>query len=369
MARKSRSRRFARAALALAALAAVLLLAARFRAAGLPDAKIPVLLWGAVADDPGDDPATTAKPLFIDQVSDLWNGGFETPSPLRLRLYADWGRPLPASPVLLRFGEARASLVEPDGVEAILEGAGFTAFVDLPCEDVEAGAPGLLSWDDVRAAAKRGTLRFAPCVSARPDAKLSLEQAAALFRERVGSRPAAVSGPAPAAGAPIRFHGGEGVGHWCGGRGEKHSRCIAGALPSIRVLGGRHAFAVELRQDATDPAFFGTISLSHPSGANPPPDGKPLVLLVYQKDDPMPLVDETLAEEREDGSLRPVDPDETVEAPVPAAPRFPLEVCVYDDTRTVLYFRRRLFRNEAVRDPSWRPPVLDPDERLDIEPL
>ena len=361
-------RRLARALLALAALVLALAAAARFRAAGLPDARIPVLLWGAVAEDPGDDPATTAKSLFIDQVSDLWNGGFETPSPSRLRLYADWGWPLPEAPVLLRIGEARADLVETNGVEDILAGAGFTAFVDLPCEDVEAGTPGLLSWDDVRAAAKRGTLRFAPCESARTNAALSLEQAVDLFRERVGTRPAAVSGPNPSGGAPILFYDGEGVGHWCGGRG-KHARCIAGALPSIHVLGGRHAFAVELRQDAVDPAMFGTIAVSHPSGANPPPDGRPLVLLAYQKGDPEPVIDETLAEEREDGSLRPADPDETVEAPVPAAPRFPLEVDVYDETRTILYFRRTLFKNDVKRDRSWRPPVLDPSERIEIEPL
>ena len=361
-------RRLVRALLALAALVLALAAAARLRAAGLPDAKIPVLLWRTVADDPGDNPATTAKSLFIEQVSDLWNGGFETPSPFRLRLYADWGWPLPDAPVLLRIGEPRADLLEKDGVEDILAGADFTAFVDLPCEDIEAGLPGLLSWDDVRAAAKRGILRFAPCESARTNATLSLEQAVGLFRERVGVRPAAVSGPNPSAGAPILFYGGEGVGHWCGGRG-KHERCIRGALPSIPVLGGRHAFALELRQDAVDPALFGTIAISHPTGANPPPGGKPLVLLVYQKGDPMPIVDETLGEEREDGSLRPADPDETVEAPIPASPRFPLEVCVYDDTRTILYFRRTLFRNEAKRDPSWRPPVLDPEERLEIEPL
>ena len=361
-------RRLVRALLALAALVLVLAVAARWRAAGLPDAKVPVLLWGAVADDPGDDPATTSKALFIEQVSDLWNGGFETPSPFRLQAYADWGWPLPDAPVLLRFGAPLASLVEKDGAEDILAGADFTAFVDLPCEDVEAGAPGLLSWDEVRAAAKRGVLRFAPCESARTNAALSLEQAIALYRERVGGRPAAVSGLNPSGGASILFYAGEGIGHWCTGRG-KHERCIQGALPSIPVLGGRHAFALELRQDAVDPAFFGTIAISHPSGANPPPGGKPLVLLVYQKGDPMPIVDETLAEEREDGSLRPADPDETVEAPLPASPRFPLEVCVYDDTRTILYFRRTFFRNEVKRDPSWRPPVLDPDERLEIEPL
>ena len=72
-------RRLVRALLALAALVLALAAAARFRAAGLPDAKIPVLLWRTVADDPGDNPATTAKSLFIEQVSDLWNGGFETP--------------------------------------------------------------------------------------------------------------------------------------------------------------------------------------------------------------------------------------------------------------------------------------------------
>ena len=135
------------------------------------------------------------------------------------------------------------------------------------------------------------------------------------------------------------------------------------------VLGGLHAFSVELRQDATDPAFFGTLALSHPSGSNPPPEGRPLVLLVYQKGDPMPIVDENLAIEEADGRLRPAAPDETVRIAIPAAPRFPLEACVYDDTRTVLYFRRTFFRNEAKRDPSWRPPVLTPDERLEIEPL
>ena len=360
-------RRLVRALLALAVLVLALAAAARFRAAGLPDATIPVLLWGAVAEDPGEDPATTAKSLFIDQVSDLWNGGFETPSPFRLGLYADWGWPLPEAPVLLRIGEARADLVEPDGVEAILEGAGFTAFVALPCEDVEAGAPGLLSWDDVRAAAKRGTLRFAPCASARDGAKLAAEDAVALYRERVGRRPDAVSlrdGDSTAALHSVDFGFRDAPGRADFG-GGLHAR-IFGRTP---VLGGRHAFALELRQDATDPAFFGTLAISHPSGANPPPDGSPLVLLAWQKDDPVPVVDEPLAKADADGRLRPVAPDETFKAPVPAAPKFPLEVCVYDDSRTVLYFRRTLYRNEAKRDPSWRPPVLDPEERLEIDPL
>ena len=307
-----------------------------------------MLLWGAVADDPGDDPATTAKPLFVDQVSDLWNGGFETVPPARLRQYSTWGRPLPDAPVLLRFARPLASLVEKDGVEDILAGAGFEAFVDLPSEDVEAGLPGLLSWEEVRAAAKRGILRFAPCLSARTNATLSLEQAVALFRERTGLRIDAVSfrdgDPmvAPSKlGATFGLLDAPGSAGW-GGRS-------ADVFLRTAVLGGLHAFSAELRQDATDPAFFGTLALSHPSGSNPPPEGRPLVLLVYQKG--------------------PAAPDETVRIAIPAAPRFPLEACVYDDTRTVLYFRRTFFRNEAKRDPSWRPPVLTPDERLEIEPL
>lgn len=366
MARKPLSRRFAFAAITAAVLAAALLLAAKRRAARLPAVETPVLLWAAVAPEP-DDPATVAKDAFIDQVSDLWNGGFETPSPFRLLLYAGWGWPLPDAPVMLRLGEARADLVEPDGVEAILAGAGFTAFVDLPCEDVEAGAPGLLSWDDVRAAAKRGTLRFAPCASARDGAKLSVDDAVALYRERVGRRPDAASlrdcDPAAApASVDFCFRDVPGRAGWVFGL---HPR-LFGSTP---VLGGRHAFAVELRQDATDPAFFGSLAISHPSGENPPPDGAPLVLLAWQKDDPVPVVDEPLAKADADGRLRPLAPDETFAAPVPAAPKFPLEVCVYDDSRTILYFRRTLYKSEAKRDPSWRPPVLDPEERLEIDPL
>ena len=50
----------------------------------------------------------------------------------------------------------------------------------------------------------------------------------------------------------------------------------------------------------------------------------------------MPIVDENLATNDPDGRPRPAAPDETVRIAIPAAPRFPLEVCVYDDTRTVL---------------------------------
>lgn len=362
---RSLRRRSARALLVLAVLLAAAVLAAKWRAARLPGVEMPVLLWTAVAPEP-DDPATVAKDAFIDQVSDLWNGGFETPSPFRLELYADWGWPLPDAPVLLRLGEARADLVGPDGVEAILEGADFTAFVDLPCEDVEAGAPGLLSWDDVRAAVKRGTLRFAPCASARDGAKLSVDDAVALYRERVGRAPDAVflrdGDPAAALDSvDFGFQNVPGRAGW----GGRHAR-LFGCMP---VLGGRHAFALELRQDSVDPALFGTLAVSHPSGSNPPADGRPLVLLAWQKDDPVPVVDAAMGRENADGRLRPLAPDETFEAPVPAKPKFPVEVCVYDDTRTVLYFRRTLYKNEVKRDPSWRPPVLDPDERLEIEPL
>lgn len=362
---RSRRRRLARALLVLAVLAAALLLAAKWRAAQLPAVEMPVLLWTAVAPEP-DDPATVAKDAFIDQVSDLWNGGFETPSPFRLQFYADWGWPLPDAPVLLRLGEARADLVEPDGVEAILEGADFTAFVDLPCEDVEAGAPGLLSWDDVRAAAKRGTLRFAPCASTRDGAKLSPEDAVALYRERVGRAPDAVSlhhGDSTAALNSVDFGFRDVPGR--AGWGGRHARLFG----RTAVLGGRHGFALELRQDSVDPALFGTLAVSHPSGSNPPADGRPLVLLAWQGDDPDPIVDEPLAKTDADGRRVPLAPGETFEAPVPAKPKFPVEICVYDDTRTVLYFRRTLYKNEVKRDPSWRPPVLDPEDRLEIEPL
>ena len=382
MAGRAVSRRFAVAAIAAALVAAALLVAAKIRAARLPAVDLPVVWWNAIADDIPDDPVAVSKNAFLDQVSDLWNGGFETPSPARLRAYADWGRPLPDAPCLLRFGTPLASLVEPDGVEAILAGAGFTAFVDLPCEDVENGKKDihgpLLDWDAIRAAVKRGTLRFAPCVSMRPGATMSLERALALYRERVGRRAdAAVVWPESArkfgrpvgprdeeaaAALPLAFFSATGVASW--GPGPDPGQH---ALPMIPVFGGRQAFALELRQDAVDPAFFGTLAVSHPSGGRSL--ARPLSLFVWQKDDPEPIVDEPLALADADGRLRTLEPDETFEAPVPAAPAFPLEVRVYDETGTVLYFRRELHRNEVKRDPSWRPPVLDPDERLEIEPL
>lgn len=366
-------RRLALALLALALLAGAAAVAARWRASRLPAVEFPVLLWEAVADDPGDDPATTSKTLFIEQISDLWNdpwkGPFETVSPSRLRQYSTWGRPLPDQPVLLRLARPLASLVEKDGVEAILAGAGFEAFVDLPSEDVEAGEPGLLSWDEVRAAAERGTLRFAPCVSARTNATLSLERAVALFRERTGLRVDAVSyrdgdPPVPPSelGATFGLLDAPGGAGW-GGRS-------ADVFGRIAVLGGQHSFALELRQDSVDPALFGTLAISHPTGANPPPGGRPLVLVVLQKDGyDDPLVVEPIAVAGEDGAPRPIGPGETFRAALSAAPRFPLEVRVYDGSMPVLYFRRTLFRNEARRDPSWRPPVLDPKDRLEIEPL
>ena len=373
MAGRSVSRRFAVAAVAAAFLAAALLVAAKIRASRLPAVDLPVVWWNAVADDLPDDPFAVSKNAFLDQVSDLWNGGFETPSPARLRAYADWGRPLPDAPCLLRFGTPLASLVEPDGVEAILAGAGFSAFVDLPCEDVENGGTDvhgpLLDWDAIRAAAERGTLRFAPCVSMRPGATMTLERALALYRERVGRRAdAAVVRPAgsrdaeAAASLPLAFFRDTGVASWAPGPDPGQH-----ALPMLPVYGGRQAFALELRQDSVDPALFGTLAVSHPSGGRSA--DRPLALFVWQKDDPEPIVDEPLALDDAAGRLRALAPDETLEVPVPAAPAFPLEVRVYDETGTILYFRRSLHRNEVKRAPSWRPPVLDPDERLEIEPL
>ncbi|MBQ9726138.1 MAG: hypothetical protein IJV65_01360 [Kiritimatiellae bacterium] len=364
MARKPLSRRFAAAAIAAALLAAALLLAARWRASRLPAPDVPVLLWRNVAAEPAD-PATVATDAFVDQISDLWKGGFETPSARRLRQYASWGRPLPDAPVLLRLGSARADLVQKDGVEAILEGAGFQAFVDLPVEDVETGAPGLLSWDDVRAAAKRGTLRFAPCVSARTNATLSLEGACDLYRERVGRRADAVALRGGAAGSAsadidIAFSDRAPAAGWRGFR-----QPLFGCTP---VLGGRHAFALELRQDATDPAFFGTLAVSHPSGENPPPgENFAIVLFRSGEEEPLAIVDMVAA--GDGGEPRPLAPGETFETPVPAAPPFPLEVRVYDESLMVLYFRRTLFKADVKRDRAWRPPVLDPDERIEIDPL
>ena len=311
--------------LALGVLAAAVLAppAALLRARRLPAVEVPVLRYGRLAVD-APDARTTSLADFFTQLEDLRLGAFESVTPARLRQYVRWGRALPPRPILLAIDEATPALTAaglpelaggfaptrlPGSVEDILRAFDFTAVVvDAPSDDPAAGRIGTA---EAKAAARRGALSF-------------LE------------------------GSGIGLSDAEGVARI--GPGVDLS-----ALPTLRVAGGDHLFAARCSQDSLVPETFGTLRLEHVSG-----EALPLALLVYSSDLFPPFA-------QKDAGVVPAGG--TVELPLAADVKFPIEVVVYDPERLVLRYRQTIPRNDVTRPAGWHAPIAGPEEGVPLDPL
>ena len=323
---------------ALAALLALAVVGAAFalvRARTLPDVEVPILRYPRI-DTTASADRTASTDDFLRQLADLGSGGFEAVTPARLRQYAVWGRPLPPRPVLLTIDEASAALLPrpataapgaaglggPVGtwsVEEMLRDLRCTALVDLP--EGPAALRGRSGDADPRATAQaRGVLRFAPF---RPGAD--------------GRRPR------------FGFSDEEGV-------ARIGPRTDFSALPRLTVPGGEHRFAVEVLQDSVDPAFFGTLRVRYDLG-----EPIRISILAYGKGAQSPTAQFDVP--------APLAPGQFASVALPAGIAFPVEVDLYDPTRTILHYVEKIPRRAVVRAPNYRPPLAPPSDAVSFEPL
>ncbi len=118
-------------------------------------------------------------------------------------------------------------------------------------------------------------------------------------------------------------------------------------LPRLDVDCGRMGFSVRVARDSVDPASFGTLRFGRPEGARPP-----CALLVYEPGGLKPAVQ---------ADVPALAADKTFELALPAGIRFPLDVVVYDRTRTVWQFETTIPRSAVETRRGWREPLVAPD--------
>ena len=118
-------------------------------------------------------------------------------------------------------------------------------------------------------------------------------------------------------------------------------------LPRLDVDCGRMAFSVRVLRDSVDPAFFGTLRFARPEGVR-----TPCALLVYEPEGVAPSVQ---------ADVPALADGEAFELALPAGIRFPLDVVVYDATRTVWQFETTLPRSAVETGRRYREPVVAPD--------
>ena len=126
---------------------------------------VPILMYHKIGDG-SDSPWWVTAADFEAHLQSLKEQGYRSVFPSDLVAHRTWGWPLPAKPVIITFDDGYLNTVT--GAEPLLRKYGFRAVCylitgqisDTPdtrrsCE----GAP-MLSWPEVRAAQRRGTLRF-----------------------------------------------------------------------------------------------------------------------------------------------------------------------------------------------------------------
>ena len=373
-------RLFRRVLAAFAVLAALAVLGVWARARWfLPETELTVLLYERVCEEPSG-PDEVSPDDFQEQLRDLYDCGYRTVTPEALRRHLVWGSELPARPVLILFAAPSANLVlesedSADGapfspfaagsVEATLRDFEFTAVVALPSDGSIAEEPGarrtgeggvpLLSWAEVGAAERRGTLSFAAAAPAGADAgavRAVLDRLAAprllVSRDPAGSPGLRSLGEA--VGARFAFGAG-------GAPALVGARTDPFAIPSVPVVGGTHRFSVRLVQNAVTPDAFGELLVAHAAGPE-----IPFLVSVYNAsgDHPTPLLTRTIPAAAH---------SQTSSIALPAGLRFPVSVYFYDETGSVFYHRREIPRSAVEKAPHYRAPVGLPDEEVPFEPL
>lgn len=284
------------------------MIAARFAA---PASDVAVLRYAAVAPDgaavPEGSDDVPAERFFL-QMRDLAGDGWTCISPWRVRARDLFGIPLPRRAFMVTIDSFDPSLSE--SVEPVLEEFGFRAYAALPQD----APPSTVA--AAREMSKRGRV-------VAPDLRRK-----GSFRRLFGD----------CSGAPARI-------------GGRRNREPAWPLPRIAVAGGRLAFSVEVRQDSVDPASFGTLRFSQVEGVP-----TPCALLVYGPGGMAPAAQADVP--------APARRGESFRLPLPSGIGFPLDVVVYDTSRTVWQFGSTVPRSAVVRKPGYREPALAPDTRI-----
>ena len=162
---------------------------------------------------------------------------------------------------------------------------------------------------------------------------------------------AAVVGSEIAEKEGIALSGAQGVARIGGGRGAD----ALGALPSIVAAAGDMSFSVRVFRDSKDPASFGTLRVSQPTGKR-----MPLSVIAYRPQDDSPFAQLDVPE------LPGGENGDDVGIELGADISFPLEVMLYDQSRTLLYHDVMIAKSAVVKPSGWREPVSDPGREIDM---
>ncbi|MBQ7666824.1 MAG: hypothetical protein IJS46_02390, partial [Kiritimatiellae bacterium] len=137
--------------------------------------------------------------------------------------------------------------------------------------------------------------------------------------------------------------------------GARRGADALGALPRIDATPGDMSFSVRVVRDSKDPAFFGSLLAAQPTGAR-----MPLSVIAYRPFDEAPFVQADAA------ALPCGDGGEALRLPLGADVEFPLEVLIYDTTRTLLYHSSKIPKAAVEKPAGWREPVSSPDREIEL---
>jgi peptidoglycan/xylan/chitin deacetylase (PgdA/CDA1 family) len=131
---------------ALPAPAAAQISAARYPSFFAPTDEVPVLLWHGIGS--ARDGYTITQAEFESQIALLDQLGYTA---ISMRQWADFragtGSPLPAKPVLLTFDDGRLDSYR--GADRILQRYGMRATIFAITDEIEAGNPFYLTWEEL----------------------------------------------------------------------------------------------------------------------------------------------------------------------------------------------------------------------------
>ncbi len=225
--------------------------------------SVPILMYHRIGDT-YDSPWWVTVRDFENQLQCLKEQGYRSIFPSDLVAHQRWGWPLPAKPIIITFDDGYLNVLE--NAEPLLKKYGFHAVSYLITGAVSEspetrktweGTP-LLSWPEVRAMSKRGTIRFGGHSRNHPNLRAladPLSEITGCYRD-------------------LKKKGGltpEGFCYPSGQFKEETLACVARAkfttavtcedgiatigrgtnlltLPRVAVMGGWHGFHVEIRQ-------------------------------------------------------------------------------------------------------------------------
>lgn len=231
---------------------------------------VPILMYHKIGDD-ADSPWWVSRADFEAHLQCLKEQGYTSILPADLAAHRAWGKPLPARPVIITFDDGYLNTVE--AAEPLLQQYGFRGVCYLITGQVSPtpesrhryeGAP-ILSWPEVRAAARRGTLVFGGHTRSHANLRAMDEPSAELkgcfddlrreghltpagFCYPFGQYQSRTPGFVARAGFTTAVTCDDGI-------ALTTPRIDLFELPRISVMGGRHRYHVERPGDARDPVL------------------------------------------------------------------------------------------------------------------